>query len=105
VVGVEVRFLDVAPVVFAVVLTAFFALRIVVATIVFLFILPDGDRCPICDDVTLRVQSKGWNTLMPWFRTSWCMRCNWEGLHRLGPARRAEALPGRRAPEPVTRRR
>jgi hypothetical protein len=82
----------VAPVVFAVVLVAFFALRIVVATIVFLFILPDGDRCPICDEVTLRVQSKGWNTLMPWFRTSWCLRCNWEGLHRLGPANRAAPL-------------
>lgn len=94
-----------APVVFAVVLIAFFALRIVVATIVFFFILPDGDRCPICDDVTLRVQSKGWNTLMPRFRTSWCMRCNWEGLHRLGPARHTPARPSPHAPEPVTRRR
>ena len=91
--------------VFAVVLIAFFALRIVVATLVFFFILPDGDRCPICDEVTLRVQSKGWNTLMPWFRTSWCMRCNWEGLHRLGQANRAEPLPSAPAPEPVTRRR
>jgi hypothetical protein len=95
----------VAPVVFAVVLIAFFVLRIVVATIVFLFILPDGDRCPICDEVTLRVQSKGWNTLMPRFRTSWCMRCNWEGLHRLGSAKRTEPLPSVPAPQPVTRRR
>jgi hypothetical protein len=92
-------------VVFALVLIAFFALRIVVATIVFFFILPDGDRCPICDEVTLRVQSKGWNTLMPWFRTSWCMRCNWEGLHRLGVAERPEVLPTPRTREPVTRRR
>lgn len=91
--------------VFALVLIAFFALRIVVATIVFFFILPDGDRCPICDEVTLRVQSKGWNTLMPWFRTSWCMRCNWEGLHRLGAAERTEVLPTPRTREPVTRRR
>lgn len=91
--------------VFAVVLIAFFVLRIVVATIVFLFILPDGDRCPICDEVTLRVQSKGWNTLMPSFRTSWCMRCNWEGLHRLGPVSRAEALPTPPVREPMTRRR
>jgi hypothetical protein len=95
----------VAPVVFAVVLIAFFVLRIVVATIVFFFILPDGDRCPICDDVTLRVQSKGWNTLMPRFRTSWCMRCGWEGLHRLGPANRSKVLPTPPSPEPVTRRR
>ena len=94
-----------APVVFAVVLIAFFALRIAAATIVFFFILPDGDRCPVCDDVTLRVQSKGWNTLMPWFRTSWCMRCNWEGLHRHGPVSRAQALPTPTVRDPVTRRR
>ena len=90
--------------VFAIVLVAFFLLRIVVATVVFLFILPDGDRCPICDDVTLRVQSRGWNTLMPWFRTSWCMRCNWEGLHHQGPATPAAATPVSHPPEPVSRR-
>jgi hypothetical protein len=93
-----------SPVAFAVVLVAFFVLRIVLATIVFLFILPDGDRCPICDEVTLRVQSRGWNTLMPWFRTSWCMRCNWEGLHRHGPVTPAGAAPVSRAPESATRR-
>ena len=89
--------------VFAVVLVAFFVLRIVVATVVFFFILPDGDRCPICDDVTLRVQSRGWNTLMPGFRTSWCLRCNWEGLHRRAPAP-AEAAAIKRSPEPASRR-
>ncbi|MGQ0712641.1 MAG: hypothetical protein ACT4PJ_02795 [Gemmatimonadaceae bacterium] len=94
-----------APVVFAVVLIAFFVLRIVVATIVFLFILPEGDRCPICDERTLRVQSKGWNTLMPWFRTSWCMRCNWDGLHRRGVEPSITELPAVPPREPVTRRR
>jgi hypothetical protein len=89
---------------FAVVLVAFFVLRVVVATIVFFFILPDGDRCPICDDVTLRVQSKGWNTLMPWFRTSWCLRCNWEGLHRHGPVTPRDAHSITRPREPVSRR-
>lgn len=87
---------------FAVVLVAFFVLRIVVATIVFLYILPDGDRCPICDEATLRVQSRGWNTLMPRFRTSWCMRCNWEGLHRHRSV--TSATPVIRSPEPVSRR-
>jgi hypothetical protein len=91
-------------VVFAVVLVAFFVLRLVVATIVFVLILPDGDRCPICDDVTLRVQSKGWNTLMPWFRTSWCMRCDWEGLHRRGPLARNEVPSVARPHEPASRR-
>ena len=90
--------------VFAVVLVAFFVLRIVVATIVFFFILPDGDRCPICDEVTLRVQSRGWNTLMPWFRTSWCLGCNWEGLHRHGSVMPADAASVNRAPEPASRR-
>jgi len=89
---------------FAVVLIAFFVLRVVVATIVFFLILPDGDRCPLCDDVTLRVQSKGWNTLMPWFRTSWCMRCNWEGLHRLGRVRPADTHSITRPHEPASRR-
>lgn len=90
--------------IFVAVLVGFFVLRIVVATIVFFFILPDGDRCPICDEVTLRVQSRGWNTLMPWFRTSWCMRCNWEGLHRLGSATPAEAQAVNTTPEPASRR-
>lgn len=90
--------------VFAVVLVAFFVLRIVVATIAFVFILPDGDRCPICDEVTLRVQSKGWNTLMPWFRTSWCLRCNWEGLHRHGRVTPNDARSITRPREPVSRR-
>jgi hypothetical protein len=90
--------------VFAVVLIAFFVLRIVAATVVFYFILPQGNRCPVCDDVTLRIQSKGWNTLMPWFRTSWCMRCDWQGLHRHGrvATRTADAIA--RPTEPVGRR-
>jgi hypothetical protein len=94
----------VVSVVFTVVLVAFFVLRIVVATIVFFFILPDGDRCPICDEVTLRVQSRGWNTLMPWFRTSWCMHCNWEGLHRHGGVAPATAQSVAQGREPATKR-
>jgi hypothetical protein len=93
-------------VVFAVVLIAFFVLRIIVATIVFFMILPDGDRCPICDEVTLRVQSRGWNLLMPWFRTSWCMRCHWEGLHRRGSVSAPHApLPTSSTREAPARRR
>ena len=58
--------------------------RVAVATFVFLSLLPRGDRCPICDEATLRVQHRGWNTLLPWFRTSWCPGCNWSGLLRHG---------------------
>ena len=72
-------------VVFVVVFGGFFILRIVAATLVFLWILPEGDRCPNCDAVTLRVQSAGWNRLMPWFRTSWCYECGWDGLLRESP--------------------
>jgi hypothetical protein len=61
-----------------------FVLRIVAATIFFYFILPKGDRCPNCDTPTLRVESKWWNRLMPFLRTSWCLECGWDGLLRHG---------------------
>ena len=63
----------------------FFVLRGILATIFFFYLLPEGDRCPNCDAVTLRVQSRSLNFLMPRFRTSWCYRCNWHGLLREGP--------------------
>lgn len=69
-------------VLFVLLFGGFFVLRFIVATIVFLYILPGGDRCPNCDAVTLRLQSRAWNTLLPWFRTSWCIACGWEGLLR-----------------------
>ena len=69
-------------VLFVLLFGGFFVLRIIVATIVFLYILPEGVRCPNCDAVTLHVRSRAWNTLMPWFRTSWCIDCGWDGLLR-----------------------
>lgn len=69
-------------VLFATVFIGFFILRAIAATITFYFLLPDGDRCPLCDEPTLRVESPTWNRLLPWFRTSWCYRCGWEGLLR-----------------------
>ena len=71
-------------VIFAVIFVGFFVLRLIAATVVFFFILPQGDRCPNCDAVTLRVKSRGWNLVMPWFRTSWCYECGWHGLLRHG---------------------
>ena len=67
---------------FVVLFGGFFLLRCVAATIFFLLILPVGVRCPHCDAETVRVQSRGWNLVMPWFRTSWCYECGWEGLLR-----------------------
>lgn len=78
-------------VLFAVIFVGFFILRLIAATVVFLLILPRGDRCPNCDAVTLRVQSRGWNLLMPWLRSSWCFECGWDGLLR----------PGTLTPDPV----
>jgi hypothetical protein len=70
----------------------FFVVRCIAATFFFLMILPVGVRCPHCDAVTVRVQSRGWNLLMPWFRTSWCYECGWEGLLRHGAPAPTHAL-------------
>ena len=70
--------------IFAVIFVGFFVLRGIAATIFFYFLLPESDRCPLCDEPTIRVREPGWNILLPWFRTSWCYRCGWEGLLRPG---------------------
>ena len=71
--------------IFVLVFGVMFVLRIVAATLVFLWILPEGDRCPNCDAVTLRVQPTGFDRLLPWMRSSWCHECGWEGMLRPGP--------------------
>jgi len=71
-------------VIFGVVFVAFFVIRAIAATVVFYFLLPEGDRCPNCDAATLRVESRGWNRVAPWLRTSWCYECGWEGALRHG---------------------
>ena len=79
----------------------FFLLRAIFATIFFFLLIPEGDRCPNCDAVTLRVESRGWNVLLPRMRTSWCFECGWHGLLRNGPATPSspiETAPERRSP-------
>src|SRR5512133_3992268 len=71
-------------VIFVLIFGGFFVLRIIAATLVFFWTLPQGDRCPHCDAATLRVQSTGIGRLMPWFRSSWCYVCGWEGMLRHG---------------------
>ena len=68
-----------------VILGGFFILRGIAATVIFFYLLPEGDRCLNCDAVTVRVESNGWNSILPWFRTSWCLECGWHGLLRHGP--------------------
>jgi hypothetical protein len=70
--------------IFAMVFIAFVVIRIVGATVFFYLLLPSDDRCPNCDTPTIRVQSKVWNFFLPWFRTSWCYNCHWEGVLRHG---------------------
>jgi hypothetical protein len=87
--------------VFVAVFAALLVARIVFATIVFLWVLPEGKECPICDAPTLRLRSAFWNVLFPRFRTSWCPECGWEGLLRGGGVR---ATPGRTVSVPLVTR-
>jgi len=82
--------------VFVGVIGGLFVVRLVAATLIFLALLPDGVACPHCDDQTVAVRSRGWNTILPWFRTSWCPGCGWEGLLRRSPkpgSARAASVP------------
>jgi hypothetical protein len=47
--------------------------------------LPRGDHCPNCDTVTIRIESRLSDRLLPWFRKSWCLACGWRGMLRRGP--------------------
>ena len=71
--------------IFATVFVSIFVLRIIAATVVFYWILPQSDRCPNCNAVTIRVQSRGLARWMSWFRNSWCLTCGWHGMLRSGP--------------------
>lgn len=78
---------------FVLIFGGFFILRGIAATVFFFFLLPEGDHCPNCDAVTLRVQSHWLNRLLPRFRTSWCIACNWHGMLREGPQSPAPTPP------------
>ena len=71
---------------FVLVFGGLFVLRGIAATIVFLWILPDGIRCPQCDAETMRMQSGRVLRLLRGFRSSWCLACGWHGVHRISPA-------------------
>ena len=71
--------------IFVIVFVGLFVLRIIAATLVFLALLPQGDRCPNCDAPTVRVASPFLDRLLPWFRKRWCLTCGWHGMLRRGP--------------------
>ena len=80
--------------IFAIVFVSIFVLRIAAATLVFYWILPQNDRCPNCNAITLRMQSRGLVRWMRWLRSSWCIGCGWT---RNAPPRSGEAR--RRTPQ------
>jgi len=71
--------------IFVLVFGVLVVLRIVAATMVFMWILPRGDRCPNCDTPTVRVQPRGLDRGLFWLRHSWCYECRWQGCLRHGP--------------------
>lgn len=68
--------------IFALVFGGLMVLRIVAATIVFILILPRGDRCPMCDAVTLRVHSSALRHFHLPLAKRWCLACGWVGVMR-----------------------
>ncbi|MEP7345356.1 MAG: hypothetical protein ABI877_08815 [Gemmatimonadaceae bacterium] len=75
---------------FIVLFGSLFVLRVVAATVIFLAMLPEGDRCPNCDHATMRLASPFSDRLLPWLRKRWCLACGWEGMLRRGPLTKAE---------------
>ena len=72
--------------IFGIIFVGFFVLRAIAATVFFYYLMPESNRCPMCDQQTIRIAEPAWNRLLPWFRTSWCYECGWEGLLRPGRA-------------------
>ena len=71
--------------VFTLVFGGLLVLRIIAATVVFLLILPRGDRCPLCDAVTVRLHSRLGRRWTLRLAKRWCLTCGWDGYMRLAP--------------------
>lgn len=93
-------------VLFVLVFGGLFILRGIAATVVFLWILPDGIQCPQCDADTMRVEPSWVMRLLPSFRSSWCLVCGWHGVHRSSAdARKAPTSASTLPPAPRAPRR
>lgn len=82
------------PLLFTLIFGGLFVFRVVLATVFFALILPAGDQCPNCDASTIRVASRLFDRVLPWFRSSWCLRCGWHGVLRRGKVSPEPARPG-----------
>ncbi len=69
---------------FVMVFGGLFVLRLIIATTVFLLVIPRGDRCPNCDTPTMRIESPLSDRYLPWLRKRWCLACGWQGMLRGG---------------------
>jgi len=95
---------------FVLVFGGLFVLRGIAATVVFLWILPDGIRCPQCDAETVAMEPGLALRYLRGFRSSWCMICRWHGVHRVtqpAPTRRpirstSGSVPPALAPPPAS---
>jgi hypothetical protein len=71
--------------IFIAVISALQLAMFLLLTKVFLGMITEGDRCPVCDGETDAVERQGWWRLIslgPRNRRSWCLSCGWEGLLR-----------------------
>lgn len=72
-------------IIFLLVIVSLKLVMFVLLTRVYFGMLPEGDRCPLCDSETHEVERTG-----PWRllgfssknRRSWCVNCGWEGVLR-----------------------
>jgi len=95
---------------FVLVFGGLFVLRGIAATVVFLWILPDGIRCPQCDAETVAMEPGLALRYLRGFRSSWCMICRWHGVHRVtkpAPSRRStgvapDSVPSAPTPPPAS---
>lgn len=75
--------------IFIAVISALQLAMFLLLTKVFLGMITEGDRCPVCDGETDAVERQGWWRLIslgPRNRRSWCLSCGWEGLLRRSDA-------------------
>ena len=70
--------------IFALVFGGLLVLRIIAATVVFMLILPRGDKCPMCNAVTLRVRAPLLSRMH--LTKRWCLACGWDGVMQISPS-------------------
>jgi hypothetical protein len=86
--------------IFIVVISALQLAMFWLLTKVFLGMITEGDRCPVCDAETSAVERRGWWHVVSFGirnRRSWCISCGWEGVLRRSDAWVARERERRRA--------